>query len=436
MLNINRLKNPEKVNELFKTWELLSSTFDYDEILKRILSQATLITNGVAASIFLWDKNSQELYLEVATNLSDEECKKIRVPIGEGIVGSVASSGIPLIVNDVVSEKKFYKKIDTITGFRTESCLTVPLKIEAKLVGALQVINKADYTFFDDDDKDVIVHFAQIASIVIERAETHRLIVQKEIIEYDLQLAHKLQLKLIPSEPLISGNYQLNGFYKPARYIGGDYYDYYRISDDEIFFAIGDITGKGAEASLMMSGVKAFLFANIEALKSLEKVSEDLNNYFFSNSESDKFLTMFLAVLNTKTNFLRYVNAGHEPPFLFNKEREIKSLESNNLLLGAFPFWNCTVGEIHLEEGSNLFLYTDGITEAMNNQEEMFGTDKMKKLLLNSVDQPQTIIEKMPEKISEFSDGADQSDDITFLLLSAHKNVSTFKKMLKNAKNK
>ncbi|MFC2133599.1 SpoIIE family protein phosphatase [Bacteroidota bacterium] len=409
--------SPLKLRGLINSYAVVSSSLNSNEILKHIMNETIKLLKAEAASIFLYDKEKNELHMKVSTNLNKRQINRIKVPFGKGIVGYVAETGKLVNITDMKNDPRFYDKVDKITRIKSRSSLTVPLHVENQLVGAAQVLNKKGRKSFDKEDEILLTEFARLACITLDKAWLHEQLIQKERIEADLQLACKIQNNLLPKEILSLNGYHLKGFYKPARFVSGDYYDYFPLSEDEIFFTIADVTGKGAQASILMATVKAYLSAAIEHESSLLDVVQHLNKFFYDNSPSDEFVTMFFGVLNTTDGNLTYINAGHEPPLLIRRDKSIEELYSTGMMIGAMDGVPFDVEQITINNEDHLCAFTDGITEAMNKKRELFEIDRLKKLLLDSYNSPEDLFELIPSELKKFSKGAGQSDDITFLLV-------------------
>ena len=409
--------SPLKLRGLLNSYAVVSSSLDSNEILKHIMNETIKLLKAEAASIFLYDKEKKELQMKVSTNLNKRQINRIRVPIGKGIVGYVAETGKLVNITDMKNDPRFYDKVDKITRIKSKSSLTVPLYVENQLVGAAQILNKKGRKSFDKEDEEMLTEFARLACITLDKAWLHEQLLQKEKIEADLELAFTIQNNLLPKETLSFNNYHLKGFYKPARFVSGDYYDYYPLSEHEVFFTIADVTGKGAQASILMATVKAYLSAAFEIKPQLIDVVQNLNKFFFDNSPSDEFVTMFFGVLNSRDGKLTYINAGHEPPLIVRKDKSIEELYSTGMMIGALEDVSFGIEQITINDGDYLCAFTDGITEAMNKKRELFEVARLKNLLLKSSNSPENLFELIPAELKMFSKGAGQSDDITFLLL-------------------
>ncbi len=403
---------------LLSSYTSISSSLSSEETLKRIMNEAADLLNCEAASIFLTDEKQNELVLKIATNMNAEQAAKIRVPIGKGIVGYVAENGILVNTKKTEEDKRFYGRIDKITGLKTLSCLTVPLIVEEKVIGAAQVINKKKEKYFDKEDELLFSEFAKLASITLGKVLLHEQIVQKEKLETDLKIASEIQSNLLPANNLIVNDYEFRGFYKPAKFVGGDYFDFFKIAENEIFFTIGDVTGKGAHASLLMASVEAFLSASFEYRHSLSDVVSKLNNFFHRKTPEGIFVTMFFGILNTDAKELTFINAGHTSPIIMRKDKSFKKLDATDIVLGVLPDWKYEINYVPLSSDDIFLAYTDGITEAQNLSMEMYGFERLLDQLRVHSANPEKLLSVLPEDIENFCSPNLQSDDISFLIIS------------------
>ena len=242
-----------------------------------------------------------------------------------------------------------------------------------------------------------------------------------ELIQRDMQIAHDIQMSILPKETFKDESFSLSGYLKPAREVGGDLYDYF-VRDEKLFFCIGDVSGKGA-ASAMLMAVTHSLFRSASAHETNPaRIMTAINEASAEGNEKNMFVTLFIGVLDLPTGKLRYCNAGHDKPIKVKGEslkEKVESLDCDcNLPVGVFGDTTYTLQETTLEAGTMLFLYTDGLTEAKNKQRKQFGLEAVMARLQENDEtskDPQALINAMTEAVRAFVGDAEQSDDLTML---------------------
>ena len=248
----------------------------------------------------------------------------------------------------------------------------------------------------------------------------------KASIESELNVAHSIQMSMLPKTfpPFPERNdIELYGTLKPAKAVGGDLYDFF-IRDEKLFFCIGDVSGKGVPASLVMA-VSRTLFRNIAAHTAEPgHIVQTMNEAISDSNDNNMFVTLFVGVLDLQTGHLRYCNAAHNAPYIVSEKGTVKSEEfaaavpvNPNLPVGVMPDWNFTEQETRMAPGSILFLYTDGLTEAENAQHELFGDQRVTDVITAFEGSPQKLIETMTDAVRQFVGDTEQSDDLTMLAI-------------------
>ena len=237
----------------------------------------------------------------------------------------------------------------------------------------------------------------------------------KASMESELNIAHSIQMSMLPKTfpPFPERNdIELYGILKPAKAVGGDLYDFF-IRDEKLFFCIGDVSGKGVPASLVMV-VSRTLFRNIAAhFAEPSHIVEIMNEAIGDSNDNNMFVTLFVGELDLQTGHLRYCNAAHNSPYI---QGSMLSCDSN-LPIGVMAGWNFTEQETEMAPGSILFLYTDGLTEAENAQQELFGEQRVTDVILAFKGSPQELIETMADAVHQFVGNTEQSDDLTMLAI-------------------
>jgi len=235
--------------------------------------------------------------------------------------------------------------------------------------------------------------------------------------EQALEEARQIQQGLLPTEiPRIPG-YQITGAWKPARLVGGDYFDVLDFGRDRVALCIADVAGKGMPAALLMSNLQAAIKAVAADSVPPPDLCARLNRFVCSNTADDKFITLFYALINAPSRKLVYTNAGHNSPILLQRSGSSIRLPEGGVALGIFPEWSYEAGEIQLEPGDRLVLFTDGVTEAMSPQGEEFGEERLLALMTAHPElSAAELQEKILQAVTEFSVG-DLHDDATLIVL-------------------
>jgi len=239
----------------------------------------------------------------------------------------------------------------------------------------------------------------------------------KASMESELKIAHDIQMSMLPKTyPAFPERHDLDiyGFVMPAKAVGGDLYDFF-IRDEKLFFCIGDVSGKGVPASLVMA-VTRFLFRNIASYtQEPNQIAVALNEALSRNNDTGMFVTLFLGVLDLGTGQMSFSNAGHNPPLLITEDSVTILSCDSNIPVGVMSGWRFTAQHRQLKAGDSIFLYTDGLSEAEDSRCQLFGIDRIQQVARTSVNQPQRFIESMMTAVQQFIGDAEQSDDLTML---------------------
>jgi sigma-B regulation protein RsbU (phosphoserine phosphatase) len=241
----------------------------------------------------------------------------------------------------------------------------------------------------------------------------------KASMESELKIAHDIQMSMLPKTyPAFPDRHDIDiyGQVMPAKAVGGDLYDFF-IREEKLFFCIGDVSGKGVPASLVMAVTRS-LFRNISAYtQAPDQIVLALNDALSSNNETGMFVTLFLGVLDLASGHLSYANAAHNPPLVLSDGNVIDLDCDSNIPAGVMSGWQYTVQHLDMKAGDCVFLYTDGLNEAEDISHNQFGMENVKRVLSTTINCPQTLIEAMTSSVKMFVGNAEQSDDLTMLAI-------------------
>jgi len=318
---------------------------------------------------------------------------------------------------------KNLQQVDEIENLNIKSILKEmdvnlisPLYFKNKIRGAIFVGNSMSKKELSDEDLLFIDYLGNTAIAALENERLFQEELKKKQLESELNLALDIQKGLFPSEAIEIDNYSIYGRSIPSKQVGGDYYDHIQIDEYRYFILIADVSGKGMPAAMIMANLQAALRVLVKLGLPLFDIIINLNHIVYSNTSQDKFVTFFGGILDTKKNTFEYINAGHNPPYLF-RDGKVINLDKGGLFLGlmdgGFPYES---EEIKLEDNDFIILYTDGITEAMNIKNEEFGDDNLIDICQKNTSRL-NLLDDIIEKVKLFSYGSSQYDDITMLAL-------------------
>ncbi len=296
--------------------------------------------------------------------------------------------------------------------------LIIPMQIKGETKGLLVIGSLRNDSGFSKLDVEYLEALGSLAIIAIENANLFKEAVEKQKMEKDLETARNIQKNLLPQTFPQVKYADIHAINISAKQVGGDYYEIIQLDEDRVLFAIADVAGKGVQAALLMANLQAFIKSICKQNLPLDIATNMINDLVAENVISGSYITFFWGIINNKKREITYVNAGHNPP-LFIRNKEIKKLSTGGLILGMMktmlPYQSET---IKIKKNDAIIMFTDGITEAMNKDEVEFSDEKVEELCLKNYTKPaQHQVNILLKNIDEFTKGAEQSDDITCVIL-------------------
>lgn len=395
---------------------LLSSS-GLDDTLEQV---ASLVFDAVPAErvvIMLRDpKLNDELQIRVARQRGkDEPLTEVR--ISRTVMHEVVENGKSVLTSDAQHDPKFASQTIMLQGIR--SVLAVPLCVDERHVFGLIY---ADSPTWEDSFKaehlDILTTLASVASIRVENVSLLDERINRERMERELALATEIQQRFQPEGPPIIEGYEFQGISFSCYEIGGDYYDFLPRHDGKMLVALGDVSGKGTAAALLMSSLHAAMHAQVAAKTSLEETVTSINKYLAENTPANRFITLFVTELDPATGYIKFINAGHNPPLIGRANGTVEQLGSGGLPLGIMPFAQYDVGNAQLGPGDALVIYSDGVTEANNLAEDEFGLERLTQVVSTNIGRSATgIRDKVELALSAFTGTAAPNDDITLVIV-------------------
>lgn len=349
---------------------------------------------------------------------------EVRASKGEGFSLStlvrdrVLSARESLMISDAQMDAAL-RESKSIVSQGVHSMMAAPLQTGGRVIGLIYVDTGDLISPFSPEDLDLLTVMANVAAIRIEHARLVLVEQAEKVMEMELNQASEIQRSLLPSTVPVVKGYQLSGFNLPCRTVGGDYYDFIPYADGRMVLLVGDVSGKGFPASLLMSSLQARVHMLAESMPEPAPAVSALNRALAARCPRGKFITLFYAVLDPATGWLSYANAGHNYPVLVRAKGGVEMLMGSDLVLGITGSSSYETRGVQLEAGDTLCLYSDGVTEVQSREGEVeFGEERLAQYLAERPRQPlEEVISQLAQSLREWSSQPSFADDFTMVLV-------------------
>ena len=396
----------------------ISGSLDSEKIMRSIIGKSIRAMEAEQGDITLIAEDEQNPAQTLVRSMVSSSDRS-PLHLNQNLLGWMQINKKPLMINEPEDDERFRNvKWDPSIN----SVLSAPLMVRSKLTGILTVYNKTSGSagnFTESDQRLLSIIAAQSAQVV----ETARLYEEEEAYRFmrrELDLASEIQKKMLPAQAPQIDRFAVAGTNVTAREVGGDYFDYIRMDDHRWALCLGDISGKGLPASLLMSNLQAILRGQVLHLLRPGEILKMANRQLFQSTGSEKFATLFIAVLDTEANTLHYSSAGHEYPFIFKNNGNYERLSTGGLPLGIMNEQEYEEEIIDISVGDTLFIFSDGVTDSINPEEEMMGEHQLIELLIGELvknSQPEDLIKSIVDACLTHSGKEKLFDDITAMAL-------------------
>ncbi|EEF58544.1 PP2C family protein-serine/threonine phosphatase [Pedosphaera parvula] len=427
--------------------EAFTEGINLDELLYMIANFSVTTTQAAAGAVFLFDKEKQYLQAEVvigpfppalpipetvkaqspASETSLEQLvKSQRVRLREGIIGEVARSGKPVLIQDGLRDPRLVQH--EIPELQTRTAIFIPLKFKDEVLGVMAVVNKekaeaADY--FNANDLFLLDSLADHAAISLYNATLYTLEAQQKQLDSDLRVASEIQKMLLPGHAPSVKNFQIEGYNLPARHVGGDYYDFLPLNDSRVGIVIADVSGKAIPSALVMTICRSAIRAQARLSESPTEVLQHVHESVIPDLREDMFVTILYGILDTNNRTFTFVRAGHDPVLWYHANTGVMDvIAPKGMAVGMDRIHRL---DERLEEcklpllpGDIITLYTDGITEALNGEDEEFGRDRLINTIKNVAhENADKILQSIFERLRQFTADIPPHDDRTLIVIKA-----------------
>ncbi len=408
----------QRINELtavYNVTTILSDARDLQKVLKRTVELVAEVMETKASSIRLIDHEHDELVIKAVHNLSNQYLNKGAIRLSKAEIDRVALSpkGYEYVRNMTTDPRVQYPEESRREGI--VSMMSAGMRYKGRAIGVLRVYTDEEQQF-SQLRIDLLKAIAAQAAAAIENARLLAESIAAEALEKQVATAAAVQLRMIPQKPPKIPGYDFASVYVPCFELGGDFFDFILLPDNNVGLGIADVSGKGVPASLIMASVRAALRAQVDNVYYLYEVMRRINVMLFRDTLPSEFVTLFYGVLDCSAKRVTYCSAGH-PPALVLRDGEIIELQAENMVLGVDPEEAYSQSMFDLQSGDALLLYTDGLPDAMNFQQETFGRQRVIDAFKKGGETSEMIAQHILWELRRFVGLAKRTDDVTMMIV-------------------
>ncbi len=412
------LPSDEHLSLLYRLSQTFSSSLNLDEVLHRVIDEVIAVTHAERGFVMLYDEEGRSVF-RVARGIDQQTIYDPQFQVSRGVVDRVAHEGQPVLTSNAQTDDRFSMRQSVmLLGLR--SILCVPLRVKGQVSGVIYVDNRLQTGIFTQADLELLMAIASSAAIAIENARLYQVAVEKGRLEQELQMAREVQGSLLPREtPQIAG-WEFAARWQPAHEVAGDYYDFIPLDEGMLGVVIADVSDKGMPAALFMALTRSTVRASVDRSISPAESITHANRLICADANDGMFVTLFYGLLNPATRVCTYVNAGHNPPLLYRAdEDDLTELTRTGMAVGVLVDTLYEQRDIQLAPGDFLLLYTDGIIDAIDAQEQLFGMTRLRQVVEERRHAPpRELVTSLTQAVDDFVGPTPRFDDVTILVIA------------------
>ncbi|HZS43816.1 MAG TPA: SpoIIE family protein phosphatase [Blastocatellia bacterium] len=396
---------------LVETVRKISVSLELSNVLELIVDSLKELVDYDAAVVCILDPKTKKINDAIARGYAQGPSKLLEP--GEGIIGWVIENGNGIIVHNVEDDPRYI-----LVRPSTRSEMAAPIiNGNEEVIGAIN-LESDRYQAYDDSDLELLQMFASVTATAIQMTLLAREVLEKHRVDDELNLARQVVSQLLPkSTPLLPG-YDLYCVNIPVAAVGGDYYDFIEVFDDRLGVVVADVSGKGMPAALVMASFRAYIHAMVLNELSIRAIFNKINKLLRASTAANMFITCFYGVIDPAISRILYINAGHNPPLLISKDGSRQLLEASGTALGILKQVRYAEQVVDFYPGDIMIMYTDGITEAVNEREEEYGLERLARVVENNSNlRAHEICSKIIEDVTAYAVDGGIADDLTVMII-------------------
>lgn len=392
---------------------VITGIHDIDAVLSVVMDMAIRLVDGEVGLILI--KENDKFCAKISWGASEQVVNSLLTENGEPLVDYCFETGTSAILTDL--QKR------TPEGLLLNSVLVMPIRTSEKTLGVLAIINKAAGGDFRSSDQEALEMLLNFVAVAVDNSLLMKERLERQKMEQEMAIARQVQETILPQDAVKVAGAEIGAVYFPARAVGGDFYDVIKLDEQMFIVIIGDVSNKGVPAALVMSAVSGIIKSTVAANQviTMDELASSLNEILAREFIKDRemFVTLLFAKFDLMRQTLTYCNAGHLPGLLWqDSSQSIVTLSTTGPIVGQFPGTSFKQMEQPITSGDRLFLFTDGLTEAMDSESNLFGRERAEQVFAAEIDlAPKQFCLRVKEWVDTFTQGAseDSHDDFTIL---------------------
>jgi sigma-B regulation protein RsbU (phosphoserine phosphatase) len=392
---------------------VIAGIHEIDAVLSVVMDMATQLVDGEVGAILFHD--GEKFVTKTSWGITEKFLTKLTTPDEQSLVEHCYSNGAAIILTDLQMRNQ--------EGLSVNSAIALPIKTSDRKFGVLVIVNKAQGGNFTEDDQEILEMLLNFVAVAVDNSLLMIERLERQKTEQEMAIARQVQETILPQGVTGIAGVEVGAIYYPARAVGGDFYDIIRLDDQTFIAIIGDVSNKGVPAALVMSASAGIIKAIIKANPTIamDELASTLNELLASEIVKDRemFVTLLFVKFDLARQAIFYCNAGHLPGLFWDEsERVIEPLPTSGPIVGQFPGAEFKQSTLPIASGDRLFLFTDGLTEAMDAEGKLFGRERAEQVFVTEIElSPRDFCVKVKEWVDNFAAGASEEthDDFTIL---------------------
>jgi len=417
--NIKLERQRNELEALFEVSRSLNSATDTEDILQLCLMKTRKIIGAERVSLLMFDSKRGGYVVQRVDGRELDHENPVVLRSGEGIAGLAAKTGKGIIANAGATDPRFKSLVARDSN--TRQVMSVPLMSGEGCAGLLNLVNSRSMDGFTKDDLNIASSIANLATLSIEKVRIERERMQQEKLNQEIEDAQKVQQLLLPKEMPTVANFEFSAKYALANRVGGDYYDFIPVDDNRLALVIADVSGHDIASALVMAMGRNLIRTLFDRYDSPAKILAHTSRVLREDTQSQRYITMFLGILDSKAMTLTYSNGGHNYPLYLPHDKDVfESLSVGGFPLGLLDDYEYSEASLSLDPGDFLILYTDGLIEAKSPSNEMFELDRLQNVVLDYRRRPiEEVTRTIYDRAVAFTEKEKLQDDFTFVAVRA-----------------